>query len=168
MLIPKDISNRKFNKGDTVIILDDIERDYYTITKGHEMIYMGTDGYGPILLEPETKKIIKKISHIRLTHKLTFKEAESINKIVKDRRKFIKFIEDNCSHKGTGYWERDRYDSCELKNNRSFSNDECKCTIECFKHIPKEKYENNSFILNYNRKVKLNKLKKLSIDNEQE
>jgi len=169
MLIPKDISNRKFKEGDIVVILQDIDRDYYTITKGHEMVYMGTDDWGPVLLEPETGKIVRKALRLKeFTHKVSFTESTKINTNVKDKRKYLKFILDNCPKKGQGFYDRDTYISCKLIKRIYFSNDECKCKFECFEHIPESKYKNNSFILNYNRKIKLKKLKKLSIDNEQE
>jgi hypothetical protein len=166
MLIPKDVSNRKFKDGDKVMLIKDISLTYVNITKGHEMIFVEDDKYSPLLKEPNTGIIVKNLNFSDFTHNVTFKEARTINKNVKDKIKFIKFIKDNCPNKDVGYWDRDQYDSCNLKNNRLFANDECDCSFECFKYIPKEKYKNNSFILNYNRKIKLNKLKKLSSNNE--
>lgn len=159
---------RKFKIGDIIVLLEDVQRSYYMLTRGHELTIVGKNDYGFIFKDEETGIIIKNAQVMKYTHKHTLEESKRINKNFKDKNKFIKFIKDHCSKKDVGYWDRDQYQSCKLKNNRSFANDECKCIFDCFKYVSEYKYKNNFFILNYNRKIKLNKLKKLSVDNEQE
>ena len=149
---------KKFKVGDTIVLLEDVQRSYFMLTRGHELTIVGKDKYGFIYKDEESGIIIKNAQTMKYTHKQTLEESKKINKNFKDKNKFLKFIKDKCPHKGTGYWDRDSYDSCNLMGNRSFSNDECRCKFECFRHIPEEKYKNNSFILNYNRKIKLKKL----------
>jgi len=149
---------RKFKVGDKVVLLEDVERGYFMLTRGHELTIIDKDGYGWVFKDEETGIVIKNMQCIKLSHKVTLEDSKRLLKNYKDKNKFIKFIKDNCTKKDYGYWERDRYDSCKLKNNHSFSNDECICKFDCLKYVPKSKYENNSFILNYNRKLKLNKI----------
>lgn len=157
---------KKFKVGDTIVLLEDVQRSYFMLTRGHELTIVGKNNYGFIYKDNESGIIIKNAQTMKYTHKQTLEEAKIINKNYKDKHKFLNFIEDKCPHKDIGYWDRDQYTSCKLMDNRSFANDECRCSFECFKHIPDSKYKNNSFILNYNRKIKLNKLKKLSFEDE--
>jgi len=154
---------RKFQIGDEIILTEDVHRSHYMLTRGHELIIIGKDDYGWIFKDEETGIVIKNAQNIKFSHKVTLEESKRFLKNYKDKNKFLKFIKDNCSNKSVGYWDRDQYDSCKLIDNRSFSCDECMCKFECLKYVPEDKYENNSFILNYNRKLKLNKLKNGSI-----
>jgi len=150
---------RNFKIGDTVILTEDIQRGYYMLTRGHELTIIGKDGHGFIFQENETGIVLKNCQVMKYTHKVTLEDSKRLLKNYKDKNKFIKFIKDNCPKKDIGYWDRDSYDACKIIGNRSFSNDSCVCKFDCLKYIPKSKYENNFFILNYNRKIKLNKLK---------
>ena len=164
MLIPKDVSKRKFKKGDIVILLKDLDLGHYIITKGHELIYWGYGDYGIIVKIPETGTILRK-SRPEITHKVTMEESKKISIRVKERRKFINFIEEKCPHKDYTYEDRDKVDVCRASKKdrlRNYSSSYCNPRIECFQHIPKDKYKNNSFILNYNRKIKLKKIKQLN------
>jgi signal peptidase I len=77
MLIPKDVSRRKFKKGDKVI-LQDLDMDYYIITKGHELIYWGYDDWGDIVKIPDNGTIINK-QRPNITHKVSINEAKKIS-----------------------------------------------------------------------------------------
>jgi len=159
---------RKFKIGDEIILTEDYHIGYFMLTRGHELTIIGKDDNGFKFKENENGIVIKNGQTMKYTHKISLEDAKRLRKNYNDKNKFLKFIKDNCSKKGTGFYDRDSYDSCKLIKNYSFTNDECKCKFECFEYIPEKKYKNNLFILNYNRKIKLKKLKKLSIDNEQE
>ena len=57
------------------------------------------------------------------------------------------------------YDDRDRIDICKDDlGEKYYSGRYCKPSCECIKYIPVKLYKNNSFILNYSRKLKLIKI----------
>jgi len=154
---------RKFKIGDTVILTEDYYFTTFMLTTGHELEIIGKDGYGFILEEKELGIIIKKCSIMKFTHKVTLEESKKSYKNWKDKNKFIKFIKDNCPEKDYTYEDREKVDTCRWREKErrkdNYGWKYCKPDYDCFHYIPEDKFKNNSFILNYNRKVKLKKLK---------
>lgn len=163
MIIPLLGNNiKKFKIGDKIILTKEIERSYYMFTQGHELTIVGKNDWGFIFKDEETGIILKRTSIINYTHKVTLKESKKLHKNYNDRNKFMDFIVENCPQKDYTYEDRDKVDICkwrekEKKNNCGWKY--CKPCFDCFKFITEDKYKNNSFILNYNRKIKLKKLK---------
>jgi len=161
MIIPINSNNDEYLIGQIVVLIKDIEREYVTITKGHELIIMNYnkdyDDY--ILKDEENNIIIKRIDKRYFTHKISYSEAKDIYIRKKEKQKLIEFIKSNCPHKDFDFWDRDKYDSCKLIKNVSFGNNECVCTLNCMTHIDKEKIDNHKFVKVYLRRIKINKLK---------
>ncbi len=158
---------QKFKIGDTIILTEDYFRNTFMLTRGHELTITGKDSYGFIMEENEMGMIIKKCSDMKYTHKATLEESKRKHKNWKDEKKFVKFIEERCPKKDYTYEDRDRVDICKAKERSKktgYCQYYCSPSTNCIQYIPKEKYKDNSFILDYNRKLKL---KKLSNKNEQ-
>jgi len=160
---------RPFKIGDTVILTENYQRSSYMLTIGHELIIVGKDDWGFIFKETEEGMILKKCSNMAYTHKVTLKESKKSHKNHNEAYRFLKFIDDNCPQKSYTYEDRDKVDTCKWREKERRTDNSgwkyCKPSCECIKYIPEKKYENNSFILNYNRRLKLKKLKKLNHGN---
>ena len=165
MIIPKLSNNiRKFRIGDSVILTEDFHRATYMLTRGHELTIIGKDDYGFILEEKELGMIIKNCRGMNFTHKVTLEESKKGYIYLRGEYKFIKFIVDNCPQKNYTFEDRDQVDICNWrkkseKYKKNYGWKYCKPCADCFQYIPEEKYKDNIFILNYNRKLKLNKIK---------
>lgn len=160
MIIPRSASS-KIKKGDKVIVTKDIYKGNYIVTTGHVLIYVGEDAWGPALLDEETGITINKISRDWYSKWVdSIDTGQKIEKQISDKIKFLEFIVDNCPKKDYTYEERDRVDTCKVgKGKDHYPVIYCKPSVECFQYIPEEKYKDNSFILDYNRRIKLKKLK---------
>jgi len=163
MIIPTLGSIKKFKIGDSVILTEDVQRSSYILTRGHELTIIGKDGWGFIFREEENGMILKKCSTLKYTHKTTIEESKRFQKNWRDKNKFHKFIKDNCPQKSYTYEDREKVYTCKWRENQKVTNNYgwkyCKPCADCMQYIPENKYKDNSFILNYNRKIKLKKLK---------
>jgi len=167
MIIPILRSHvRKFKIGDTVVLTKNYHLNTFMLTVGHELVITDKDDYGFIFKEKERGMIIKNCPSMEYSHNVSLEESKITRKNWDDKNKFIKFIGENCPEKDYTYEDREKVDICswrekERKNNYGWKY--CKPDCDCFQFIPEEKYKNKPFILNYNRKLKLNKISNGSI-----
>jgi len=167
MIIPRS-SSSKIKEGDKVVLTKDVMMGHYIVTTGHILIYVGpVENYSnsAILKDEETGLILKDVDTRSFSKWVeTVEEGWRIQKNISDRYKFMKFIPEHCPHKDYTYEDRDKVDICRPRANERRTDNYgwkyCRPEIDCFQHIPEEEYINNSFILEYNRKMKLSKLSK--------
>jgi len=155
MIVPHDDKYGKRPKpGDKVTVTTQINRDYYIITVGHVLTYMGEDPQknpGSILKDEESGLIVTSVSI--LDYAMYAPDIETAKKNYvdkKEKEKFMELIDKQC-----------------LFRNRYGPTHECKfvggvCNnymdISCIEHISEEDYENEPFYFNYIRKMKLRKI----------
>lgn len=151
---------RKYKIGDIVILTNDVKKNSYMITVGHELIIIDKNERGFIFQDEETGLVIKQLSPIDYTHKISVDESKQIHKRIKDKWKYLDFIVKNCPHKGFEYDDRDKVDTCKIRRWREKNriSHYCKPCTECIQHIDYEKIKKNNFVVKYSRLVKMKKI----------
>jgi len=155
MFIPINIRHKEYKKDDIVVSIKEIVKGYGLFTIGHEFtVIEKVPRYSYYtLIDNENNIIIKKIEPKFFTFKTKINEAKQIYVDIFEKNKAIRFIQNNCPHKGHAYDDRDRYDSCELKN--IYTGNECNCKLSCVYYIDKNKIDQNDFMKVYMRKIKI-------------
>jgi len=132
---------KKVEPGDKVVLIRSIQGPYFVISTGHILTYLGCEygqNPGEMLKDEETGLIVKHVSI--LDYQIYEPSLEKARKIYIDKiekRKFLKFIKENCKEHHQG-----------------------ECTSNCIEYIKEDRYKDNKFVLNYIRKLKLNELQK--------
>jgi len=152
MFIPINIGQNEYKKNDIVVSIEKIENDYEFFTIGHEFIVIEkVPNYSLYKLIDSQNQIIINVDARFFTLKTEINEVRQIYIDIIEKDIAIKFIKDNCPHKG-------KYDTCKLKK-YPYHYLPCECEISCVNHIDKKKI--NKVMMAYIRKLKIKKLKNI-------
>jgi hypothetical protein len=119
------------------------------VTKGHEFEYIGKDEYGYILKDGDVVLHIHNKSMFTL--KVSYEQAVTEINYSEEQYYFKNYLRNHCTHKDTGYYDHDTYDSCNLIE--SNYDDDCFPSTKCVQYV---KLDNRC--LKHLRKLKLNEL----------
>jgi len=155
MIIPK--TTQSINIGDKVIIIKEIEYNYFIITVGHEFDIIGYDKvYGNFICEDKINNLIVNISKNALIKKIDLEIAEKEYILDQEIKKYKSYIFNKCPNTDFGYSDRERYNTCKLKKGY---NENCDIKLECSKFLKQEDINQCSELVKHLRKNKLDKLK---------
>lgn len=161
MIVPINIVVKEYHKDQKVLLIKELNCSYVMFTVGHEFtVIEKVPKYSCYRLIDNERNIIVKVEPNYFTLKTDIDVAKRICVDINEKRKTISFIKERCPHKGEGFYDRDTYESCQIKSNRSYQADECACGLSCINHIKKEDIDKNSFIKTYMRKIKIREVTK--------
>ena len=161
MIVPINIAVREYQEGQKVLLIKELNCDYVMFTVGHEFtVIEKVPKYSSYRLIDNENDIIVKVEPNFFTLKTELKEAKRICIDIREKAKVIEFIKNHCPQKDYGYDDRDRYDTCKLKEYHWSGGGACECKLSCINYIKKEDIDKDSFIKTYMRKIKIKEVTK--------
>ena len=122
----------KISVGDTVILRQDYNLSFGTLTRGHLFIVIEKSNQKVKVVDESNYELI--LDESIVTRNVSMEEAKEIDIINKERHRIMNIIITKCPHKDYSYDEYERFDVCKLKTLTHLRNDTCKPSLECAKY----------------------------------
>ena len=163
MIIPK--TTQSINIGDKVTTIKEIDGKYCVITIGHEFNVIDyVEGYGQFICEDPINNIILQLPESQIMKKIDLQSAKNEYIFKQETNIYKEFIFKLCPNTDYEYSDRDRYNTCKLKNGYCYgSGNTCTPNLGCAKFLKKEDINKSFELLKHLRRVKIKELNKICL-----